>query len=91
MRGGSSGAVMWGLLLGLFVGLVVPQRSNETVRRERDALVAFFNAAGGSEWTNSTGWLQNDPCSSHWFGVQCEDGSVSSLYVFGSFCAETRY
>jgi Leucine-rich repeat (LRR) protein len=41
---------------------------------ECEALVALYNSATGSGWTNNTGWLATaTPCS--WFGVSCETGN----------------
>jgi len=42
---------------------------------DRAALVDFYNAAGGGNWTNAGGWGSSaDMCT--WFGVQCDhDGS----------------
>jgi Leucine-rich repeat (LRR) protein len=37
---------------------------------ECEALVALYNATGGTGWVNQTGWLQTTtPCQ--WFGVTC--------------------
>jgi Leucine Rich Repeat (LRR) protein len=48
---------------------------------ECDTLVAFYDATGGVAWTNRTGWLvEEDPCE--WFGVTCDDGSVTGLVLF---------
>jgi|GEM_PF-1678626 len=33
------------------------------------ALVAFYNATGGPQWTNSTNWLQPGKKVSDWFGI----------------------
>ncbi len=39
-------------------------------------LVFFFTNTDGPNWTNNTGWGENNrPCS--WFGVTCADGRVS--------------
>src|SRR5215467_8253567 len=45
------------------------------------ALQAFYNATGGSGWTNRAGWLTNDnPCG--WFGVGCDaGGNVTALLL----------
>ncbi|TAE21522.1 MAG: hypothetical protein EAZ92_16865 [Candidatus Kapaibacterium sp.] len=47
--------------------------------QERDslALVALYNATGGSGWTNRTNWLQD--YVSTWFGVRVENGRVVEL------------
>jgi hypothetical protein len=59
---------------------------------ECDALVAFYNSAGGAAWTDSSGWLVSDtPCS--WFGVTCRDSHVHALsldrnHLTGTIAAE---
>ena len=35
---------------------------------DRSALESLYQAAGGSHWTNSTGWLSQQPVS-EWYGV----------------------
>ena len=44
---------------------------------ERDALVAFFNATDGPNWTDNTNWCSNEPLDT-WYGV-----TVSSEGVIG--------
>ncbi|RUA16012.1 MAG: hypothetical protein DSY55_05000 [Clostridia bacterium] len=45
---------------------------------ECNELVAFYDDAGGNNWTNNNGWKQtNTPCS--WYGVYCESGHVHTL------------
>lgn len=44
---------------------------------ERNALIAFFEAAEGANWTDSTGWLGAPGTECEWFGLTCsEDGST---------------
>ena len=44
------------------------------------ALVALYNATGGPNWKNHTGWLQtNTPCTTPWYGVNCPYGVFSEL------------
>ena len=50
--------------------------------RERDALVALYNAAGGSDWTNTTNWLGGEPLGT-WYGVETENGRVTKLDLCG--------
>lgn len=42
---------------------------------ERDVLVAIYNATGGSNWTNHTGWLGKPRTECGWYGVQCDAAS----------------
>ena len=44
-----------------------------TVAGDRAALVAFYNATGGPNWANNTGWLTNAPLG-QWYGVTTDDG-----------------
>ena len=45
---------------------------------EKAALVALYQATGGSGWTHQTGWSTptSDPCTSSWYGVTCSGSSV---------------
>ncbi len=48
---------------------------------ERDALVALYQATGGSAWTDSTGWNGAAGTECSWFGVGCDENgaAVTSL------------
>ncbi|MEM0578783.1 PKD domain-containing protein, partial [Flavobacterium polysaccharolyticum] len=66
---------------------------------ERNALIAFYNAAGGSNWENTINndgaWPVNDPNATvesydydnktGWYGVTVTDGHVTSLNLKGYF------
>ena len=46
---------------------------------ERAALVAFYNATGGDNWTNNSNWLSAEPLGT-WHGVRTDsNGNVTSL------------
>ena len=46
---------------------------------EREALVALYEATGGSNWYNNRNWLSNAPLGD-WYGVDTDtDGRVTSL------------
>ena len=48
---------------------------------DRDILEAFYHATGGSEWTNSDGWLTERPLS-EWHGAEVDtQGRVTGLYL----------
>ena len=50
-----------------------------TVATDRAALVTFYNATGGANWTFNTNWLSNEPLS-EWRGVTTnDDGRVTEL------------
>ena len=40
---------------------------------QRDALVAIYNAAGGANWKDRTGWLGAPGTECDWFGVGCDE------------------
>lgn len=43
-----------------------------------EALVAFYNATDGDNWSDNTDWLvTNTPCS--WHGITCAAGNVTNL------------
>lgn len=46
---------------------------------ERNALQDFFNAAKGSEWTNSEGWGEQFTDICDWYGIHCSN--VTNLPV----------
>jgi len=49
-------------------------------KTECQALESLYNSTNGANWTNNTDWLQtNTPCS--WYGVGCQDGHVSGLWL----------
>ena len=46
---------------------------------DREALVAFYNATSGANWTNNTNWLTNAPVG-QWYGVTTDaNGWVTEL------------
>jgi len=50
---------------------------------ECQALVALYQATGGTGWTNTANWLSTDtPCD--WPGVTCTDGHVTNLTLFSN-------
>ena len=38
------------------------------IEKEREALIAFYKATGGDNWTNNTNWCSDKPVN-EWFGV----------------------
>ncbi|WP_428741888.1 PKD domain-containing protein, partial [Tenacibaculum sp.] len=45
---------------------------------ERDALMAFYNATGGTSWTNSANWgTTASVCD--WYGITVTDGTVTQI------------
>lgn len=41
-----------------------------TKERERDALIALYNATNGDKWTNNENWCSDKPVS-EWYGITC--------------------
>ncbi|MDH7944292.1 hypothetical protein QGM61_10715 [Pseudohongiella sp. SYSU M77423] len=59
------------LAISLFLGL--GQIGNAAAQSDtRAVLEALYNATGGTNWTNSTGWLGEAGTECDWFGVQCD-------------------
>ena len=54
------------------------------VGSDRDALIALYNATGGANWTNNTGWVSSAPIG-EWRGVTTDnDGRVTALRLPGN-------
>ncbi|SEJ33411.1 hypothetical protein SAMN05216327_108332, partial [Dyadobacter sp. SG02] len=71
-------------LLGLVCLFVSINSFAQTLESDRLALVAYYQATGGSKWYNNTGWVVpgtpgDNPCG--WYGVSCEGGRVTSLIM----------
>lgn len=49
---------------------LVPNAHGVSVK-ERDALVALYNATGGSHWKNRDGWNGPSGTECEWHGVSC--------------------
>ena len=49
--------------------------------RDRDALVALFNATNGAQWQNSENWMSDEPLDT-WHGVSTDgSGRVTELFL----------
>lgn len=52
---------------------------NINKEKERNALIAIYNALGGENWTNNTNWCSEQPVG-EWYGVDTDaDGYVTNL------------
>lgn len=40
--------------------------------KDREALIALYNATKGDSWTNKTNWLSDRP-PDEWFGIKTND------------------
>ncbi|MBC9889348.1 MAG: hypothetical protein F7B06_05750 [Opitutae bacterium] len=57
---------------------------DDPVRRDRDALVALYNATDGANWTNNENWGTDAPLE-QWHGVTVDDnGRVMELRLSGN-------
>ncbi len=71
------------LFLNLFFFLTIASVSHAQLgipQSEHDALVNFYNAAGGGSWNNNTNWLSDEPVST-WYGVTVADGHVTEIIM----------
>ena len=51
---------------------------------ERNALIDFYNATNGANWTNNTNWLSNNPIST-WHGITLDAfNRVSKIELFSN-------
>ena len=78
----------------------IPSPNNPLSTSEREALVAFYNAAGGQHWQINAGWLEGDPIGhevtvpeggtallqpeAYWYGVQIGSLNRVTLSPSGS-------
>jgi Leucine-rich repeat (LRR) protein len=68
------------LLLALLVSWTFSLKSNaQVLEADSLALVDFYNAAGGSSWTNQGNWLTDSV--STWSGVTVTNGRVTGLEI----------
>lgn len=50
-------------------------------QEQRGALIAFYNATGGPQWTNNTNWCSDKPLD-EWYGVSVVDGVVVGIDLY---------
>jgi len=50
----------------------------------REILTAFYNATGGANWTNNTGWLGAAGTECSWHGISCQNGVVTQIDLGGN-------
>ncbi|REL23938.1 T9SS C-terminal target domain-containing protein [Rhodohalobacter sp. SW132] len=67
----------------VLAGGVLAQNAN-SVQGDRQALVDLYNATGGGNWDNNSGWLKGNPSNS-WYGIQVDgNGRVVRLDLFSN-------
>lgn len=54
------------------------EQNAQGAAKDREALIAFYNATGGDNWTNNTNWCSDKPLD-EWYGVGCTNGRVTTL------------
>jgi len=64
----------------------LPQLLSQCNHPDYDALMALYTSTNGIEWTNTINndlpWDQScDPCDGSWFGVACENGRVTDIFL----------
>ena len=69
---------MLGLLNSMGPDCLSESVAEEPTSPDRDALVAFFEATDGENWTNFDNWLSDRPITM-WYGVTTVDGRVTKL------------
>lgn len=73
-----------GFLAGNVYTLDLDNEIETAKTKEREALVALYNAAGGKDWINQDNWCSDKPVS-EWAGVEVNEvGMVVSLYASGN-------
>ena len=51
----------------------------EVLEKEREALIALYEATGGDNWTHNDNWCSDKPVS-EWYGIYCNDnGTVCDI------------
>ncbi|WP_323788582.1 T9SS type A sorting domain-containing protein [Psychroserpens sp.] len=51
-------------------------------QQERDALIAFYNALDGDNWTNNINWLSTEPVGT-WSFIKTRGNKVIEINIFG--------
>ena len=51
---------------------------------EKDALKALYDATGGTNWVNKTGWDFNTAVTSGWYGITVSGGHVISIKLMNN-------
>lgn len=47
------------------------EEHSQGIDKDREALIAFYQAAGGDDWTNHTNWCSDKPLG-EWYGVEVD-------------------
>lgn len=77
-------APVGGFLAGNVYTLDLGSEIETTKAKEREALVALYNAAGGKDWINQDNWCSDKPVG-EWTGVGVNEvGLIDGLYLGGN-------
>lgn len=74
--GSSSGSI---LSFALYDSVRTAYLRQSTLPADSMALVDFYNALDGPNWTNNTNWLQGGKNVTQWYGVTITNGRVTAL------------
>ena len=89
LLGSSRSAQAVALVAAACAGPTIAAAAQDGVAGDRAALVAFYDATGGPEWTDGTNWTSDDPLDA-WHGVTTDtDGRVAGLTLPGNNLAGT--
>ena len=81
---GASRAVVRAFVLAAATGAAVDAAAQDGVAGDRAALVAFYDATGGPDWTDAANWTSDEPLDA-WHGVTTDpDGRVAGLTLPGN-------
>lgn len=72
-----------GKMLTYKVNAGAMQVSQEQLDDERAALVRFYKATGGDNWSDNTGWCTDAPVG-EWYGISTIGGLVSDIRLSGN-------
>lgn len=67
---------------GLTIKRAPVNLTGEVSQQERDALIAFYNALDGDNWTDNTNWLSNEPVET-WSHIIKAGNKVVGISIFG--------
>lgn len=56
---------------------------DKIVQQEREALIAFYEATGGDNWTDNTNWCSDKPLS-EWYGINVWNGHVNYINLYNN-------
>lgn len=66
----------------------ITAQNKDSVDGDRQALVDLYNATGGDNWKNNSGWMDGNP-SNNWYGIEVDgNGRVVKIKLNGSGFAQ---